>query len=273
MINTSTQDRINLDTRFQLAQEIAEEAGALALDFFQRRNELVIETKRDLQDVVSIADRDVEALVRKRIKAAFPDDGILGEEHGYETGTSGFTWIVDPIDGTAPFVNGLPNWCVSIAVLADEEPVIGVIKAPCDQEIFAAMKGVGASLNGKALQLDGSRTLQNALTGIGGNSHVPPAMIGASITSLLEAGGNFIRTGSGALMLAHVAAGRLVGYFEPYMHAWDCLAGYCLVKEAGGEHLPFAVAGDAIRKGSPVLAAGPGAFRDLSDLMPKIENF
>ncbi|MEM9631556.1 MAG: inositol monophosphatase family protein [Pseudomonadota bacterium] len=273
MIISKTEDTIDLDKRFQLAQEMAEEAGTLALDYFQRRHELMIETKRDLHDVVSIADRNVEDLIRKRIAASFPDDGILGEEHGYEEGTSGYTWVVDPIDGTAPFLNGLSSWCVSIAVLRDGEPVIGVIKAPCDDETFASMKGKGASLNGQALELDAARTLQNGLTGIGGNSHVPPAMIGASITSLLEAGGNFVRTGSGALMLAHVAAGRLVGYYEPYMHAWDCLAGYCLVKEVGGAHLHFPVEGEAIRKGSPVLAAGPGAFRDLEELAPKIENF
>ncbi|MCV0424395.1 MAG: inositol monophosphatase [Roseibium sp.] len=272
-MNFPQKNATDLELRFQLAKELAEEAGAVALDYFQRRDELVIETKRDPQDVVSVADRSVEALLRKRIESAFPEDGILGEEYGLLSGTGRFTWVIDPIDGTAPFVNGLPNWCVSIALLADEEPVIGVIKAACDDELFAAMKGKGASVNGRSLILNATKTLQNGLTGIGGNSHVPPAMVGASITRLLEAGGNFVRTGSGALMLAHVAAGRLVGYFEPYMHAWDCLAGYCLVKEAGGDHLPFPVQRDALQKGSPVLAAGPGAFRELVELVPHIDDF
>ena len=273
MMDSPLNNSPDLDPRFRLAKELAEEAGAVALDYFQRRDELVIETKRDPQDVVSVADRSVEALIRKRIEAAFPEDGILGEEYGLLSGTSGLTWVIDPIDGTAPFVNGLPNWCVSIAVLAEEEPVIGVIKAACDNELFAAMTGKGASVNGRTLSLDTSKTLQNGLTGIGGNSHVPPAMVGASITRLLEAGGNFVRTGSGALMLAHVAAGRLVGYYEPYMHAWDCLAGYCLVKEVGGDHLPFPVRGDSLHTGSPVLAAGPGAFRELVELVPKRDEF
>jgi myo-inositol-1(or 4)-monophosphatase len=262
-----------LEYRFDLALKIGEEAGALALDYFKRRHELVIETKHDLQDVVSIADRHVETLIRQRIEAMFPEDGILGEEFGHQSGKSGYTWVIDPIDGTAPFVNGLTSWCVSIALLAEGEPVIGVIRAPCDAETFAAMKDSGASLNGALLKLDRSKTLQNSLTGIGSNSHVPPAMVGAVITSLLEAGGNFIRTGSGALMLASVAAGRLVGYYEPYMHAWDCLAGYCLVKEAGGAYLPFPVEGEALCKGAPVLAAGPGAFEDLSGLVPSIKDF
>ena len=91
----------------------------MALDYFNRRDSLVIETKRDLQDVVSIADRNVEKLIRQRVEAMFLEDGFLGEEFGHTQGTSGYTWVVDPIDGTAPFVNGMPNWCVSIAVLHD----------------------------------------------------------------------------------------------------------------------------------------------------------
>ncbi|EPE97009.1 inositol monophosphatase family protein [Rhizobium grahamii] len=252
-----------LETRFALAETVAHEAGALALDYFKRRETLVIETKRDLQDVVSIADRDVENLIRNRFNEAFPDDGVLGEEYGLEEGTSGFTWVVDPIDGTLPFVNGMPNWCVSIGLLHQGEPVVGVIKAPCHNEIYAAALGRGATLNGERLSLDPSRTIRNAVTGIGANNHVTPAVVAGIVESLLEEGGNFIRNGSGALMLAYVAAGRLVGYYEPYMHAWDCMAGYCLVKEAGGWYHPFPTSGERLTKGAPVVAAAPGAVDDL----------
>jgi myo-inositol-1(or 4)-monophosphatase len=252
-----------LEARLALAEAVAREAGAVALDYFKRRETLVIETKRDPQDVVSIADREVENLIRKRFNEAYPTDGVLGEEYGLETGTSGFTWVVDPIDGTSPFVNGMPNWCVSIAVLSGGEPVIGVICAPCHNEIYAGASGKGATLNGKVLSLDPTRTIRNAVTGIGANNYVTPAFVGRIVENLLEAGGNFIRNGSGALMLAYVAAGRLVGYYEPYMHAWDCLAGYCLIKEAGGWHHPFPVEGDHLTKGAPVLAAAPGAREDL----------
>ena len=252
-----------LDARFALAQAMAREAGAVALDYFHRRETLVIETKRDLQDVVSIADREVENLIRARVAEVHAGDGFLGEEYGLAEGHSGYTWVVDPIDGTSPFVNGMPNWCVSIAVLHNSEPVIGVICAPCHDELYAGASGKGATLNGKVLTLDPSRTIRNAVTGIGANNHVTPAFVGKMVEKLLEAGGNFIRNGSGALMLAYVAAGRLVGYYEPYMHAWDCLAGYCLVREAGGWHHPFPVEGDRLTKGSPVLAAAPGARDDL----------
>lgn len=255
-----------LDKRFVLAKAIAQEAGAMALDYFNRRETLVIETKRDLQDVVSIADRNVEKLIRERVEAMFAEDGFLGEEFGHTPGSSGYTWVVDPIDGTAPFVNGMPNWCVSIAVLHEREPVIGVVGAPCHNELYAAASGKGAKLNGKVLTLDPSRTVQNAMTGIGANSHVTPERVAGIISDLLHAGGNFVRNGSGALMLAYVAAGRLVGYYEPYMHAWDCLAGYCLVKEAGGWYHPFPTEGEKLTRGAPVIAAGPGARSDLARL-------
>ncbi|TCQ80108.1 myo-inositol-1(or 4)-monophosphatase [Ochrobactrum sp. BH3] len=255
-----------LEARFKLAQDIAREAGAMALDYFNRRETLVIEIKRDPQDVVSIADRNVEQLINERVSAAFSDDGFLGEEYGLNAGSSGYTWVVDPIDGTSPFVNGMPNWCVSIAVLKDGEPVIGVIQAPCFDELYASAKGQGATLNGKKLTLDPSRNIRNSVTGIGANNYVTPQVVAKIVENLLEAGGTFIRNGSGALMIAYVAAGRLVGYYEPYMHAWDCMAGFCLVKEAGGYAHPFPTGGEQLTKGNKVFVAAPGAIDDLKKI-------
>jgi myo-inositol-1(or 4)-monophosphatase len=253
----------HITDRHTLAETVALEAGKLALDYFSRRETLVIETKGDPQDVVSIADRDVESLIRDRVSSTFADDGFLGEEYGLVTGSSGYTWVVDPIDGTSPFVNGMPNWCVSIAVLHDNRPVVGVIYVPCHDEIYSASAGAGATLNGKRLMLDGTKTIRNTPTGIGANHHVTPDKVGKIVADVLGAGGNFLRLGSGALMLAYVAAGRLVGYYEPYMHAWDCLGGYCIVQEAGGWFLPFPAEGEKLTKGAPVLAAAPGAVDDL----------
>ncbi|WP_281978628.1 inositol monophosphatase family protein [Pseudorhizobium flavum] len=254
------------EARQRFAEGVARKAGALALDYFLRRETLVIEIKKDPQDVVSIADRAVETLIREQIAEAYPKDGVLGEEYGLIESSSGFTWVIDPIDGTSPFVNGMPTWCVSIALLHEGEPVVGVIAAPCQDELYSAAHGLGARLNGTPLRIDGSRTIRNAVTGVGANHHVPPRTVADFVEALLTQGGTFIRNGSGALMLAYVAAGRLVGYYEPYMHAWDCLAGYCLVREAGGWFLPFPVEGERLTKGAPVLAAGPGAIEDLRTL-------
>lgn len=249
--------------RQKLAERVAIEAGKLAFHYYSHRDALVIEIKGDPQDVVSVADREVEELIRNRTGEAFPADGFLGEEYGLTVGNSGYTWVVDPIDGTSPFVHGMPNWCVSIAVLHRGEPVVGVIYVPCHDELYSGASGMGATLNGKPLKLGETKTIRNAVTGIGANHHVTPASVGKIVEDLLQSGGNFVRLGSGALMLAYVAAGRLVGYFEPYMHAWDCLAGYCLVREAGGWFLPFPSEGENLTKGAPVLAAGPGAVDDL----------
>jgi len=252
-----------LKARLHLAEEVARAGGAKALEYFHRRDTLVVETKYDLQDVVSRADREVEQMIDQQIRSLFPDDGFLGEEYGLQEGNSGYTWVVDPIDGTSPFLNGMPNWCVSVAVLHEGVPVIGVIYAPYYEECYVAALGQGATLNGRRLQVDPARTLQNHVTGFGANSHVSPTEVGNILAALLEAGGNFIRIGSGALMLAWVAAGRVVGYYEPYMHAWDCLAGYCLVKEAGGWYHPFNTEGERLLKGAQVLAVAPGAQADL----------
>lgn len=253
----------DVDRRLACAIDAARAAGERALFHYLNRDDLTVESKRDPQDVVSIADREVEQIIGEHVRAAFPDDGFLGEEFGLVAGASDYTWAVDPIDGTAPFLNGMPNWCVSIAVLKNDKPVVGVICAPCHDELYVSAKGRGAALNGRPLQIDPTRTVQNGMTGIGASLRVPPQQIGATICKLLEKGGSFIRNGSGALMLAYVASGRLVGYFEPHLNAWDCLAGMCLISEAGGWHSDFPTSGDGIITGAPVLAAAPGAKEDL----------
>lgn len=253
--------------RFALAQAIARAAGVKALDYFNHRDQLVIEDKANAQDVVSIADRETENLIRAEIAALYPDDSVLGEEYGHSRGSSGFTWVVDPIDGTSPFVFGMPNWCVSIAVVHEDRLVIGVVYAPVTDDLYAAASGHGATLNGRRLTLDPNRTMTNSLIGIGSNHHADPAEVGGVVEKLLAQGGNFFRNGSGAMMLAYVAAGRLAGYYEPSMNAWDCLGGYCLIAEAGGWYLQFPLAGDGLTKRAPICAAAPGTVDQLRALV------
>lgn len=257
---------VDTQSRFELAKEIARVAGALALKHFKARDRLVIESKENLHDVVSAADREVEELIRSRIAAGFSGDGVLGEEYGLTAGESEYIWVIDPIDGTIPFVAGMPSWCVSIAVLKGEHIVVGVIYAPCVDELYAAGEGLGAALNGRTLILDNSLTIKNRTIGFGANHHASPEGVAGFIRRLMKEGGNFMRNGSGALTLAYVAAGKLAGYYEPYMHAWDCLGGYCLVAEAGGWHLPFPVSDGGLTKGATVIAAAPGAVDDLKRL-------
>lgn len=255
-----------LEDRFQLAQVIAREAGAHALGYFGDRRRLTVEAKTNAQDVVSVADREVETLLGERIKLAFPGDGTLGEEYGLSGGTSGYTWVMDPIDGTSAFVHGLSDWCVSIALLHGQELAAGVIYAPVANELYAASTGQGATLDGAPLSVSPGMGVADGLVGIGANHRVPPERVSGFIHRLLGEGGMFVRGGSGALTLAHVAAGRLVAFFEPHMNAWDCLAGYCLVREAGGWTWPFRAETDLLT-GNVVVAAAPGARNDILRLI------
>lgn len=255
--------------RLALAREVAREAGALALGYFERLSTLAVEFKQGGQDVVSIADREVEVLIRARIAAAFPEDGVLGEEDGLAEGSSGVLWVVDPIDGTSPFLNGLSHWCVSIAVAVDGEAEIGVIYAPVSNEFFSAAKGMGAFLNDAPIAVAPSRSIEDGLLGFGSNHRIPPEDVGCFVTALLEAGGMFYRNGSGALMLAYVACGRLVGYYEQHINSWDCLAGLCLIKEAGGWHNDF-LAGEGMLRGNRIAGGAPQMKAGLVALLERV---
>jgi myo-inositol-1(or 4)-monophosphatase len=252
----------DLRRRAHLAEAIARRAGVLALASFQTRADLLIEAKRHAQDMVTEADRQVETLIREAIAADFPQDALLGEEHGTTPGTSGLTWAIDPIDGTAPFLAGLPGWCISIGAVDDGGPAVGVIYAPVLDEMFVAARGLGATLNGVPVRVTHRFDLRSGLLGIGANDRVDAGQVGRMLADLSLAGASWTRYGSGALMLAWVAAGRLVGYAEPRMSAWDCMAGYCLVQEAGGRVLPFPGGAELLRP-APVLGARPGVYEEL----------
>lgn len=254
--------------RFELAKTAARSAGELALDYFRHPERIRIEEKVNAQDMVSQADREVETLIREAIGAQFPDDRIIGEEFGMDDREAEYTWVIDPIDGTSPFVHGIPAWCVSIALIAGGRYVAGVIFAPCANELYAAFEGAGATLNDRPLRLSESDTVANGLVGVGGSHRVPPEELSRFVHTLVQSGGMFIRNGSGALMLAYVAAGRLVAYYEPHINAWDCLAGICLIREAGGWTNDFLGEFD-LATGGPVITAGPGAREQLLALIEK----
>jgi len=262
-------DNQSLQDRYVFAQELAREAGQLAYDFYKRRDELAIESK-GLQDVVSIADRKVEELIRARLAARFPEDGFLGEETGASAGgTSGQAiWVVDPVDGTSCFLGGMPTWCVSIALVLDGEIEIGVIHDPNVDELYAARRGDGTFLNGRRQPVPPATSLKDGLFGTGFSHRSAPCEIVPFIDALLQEGGMFMRNGSGALMLAYVAVGRLVGYFEPHINSWDSLAGLLLVREAGGWTCDF-LADDGLTRGNVCAAAAPGVAAIVKELMAR----
>ena len=246
--------------RQMMARRFAVAAGELALRYFGQAG-LTVDRKGH-QDLVSEADQAVERQLREAIADAFPDDAIVGEEEDPAAGNSGFTWVIDPIDGTANFVVGIPAWTVVLAGVRGGQTQIGVIHDACHGETFAAIRGRGASLNGTPLALGGDARLSEGTVGIGYSNRVTQKGVVRLMQGLLEEGGVFLRNASGALSLAYVAAGRLLGYSEEHMNAWDCLAGQLIIEEAGGR-IEVQDADRMIAEGGRVIAGAPGVFDDL----------
>ena len=254
----------DLQLRLTAAEAVAREAGSLALRHYRRRDLLTIEGK-GLQDIVSAADREVEDLVRKRLGSLFPDDGVLGEEGGLTSGDAG-TWVIDPIDGTWCFLNGIGSWCVALAYVCDGETLIGVIYDPNAGELFTAAKGLGAKLDGEPIRVHAGTKLSDGTLSVGFSHRSKPEEVAAIFGPLLAAGGMYHRHGSGALGLAWTACGRLIGYVEPHMNSWDAIAGMLMVREAGGWTNDF-LANDGLHQGNRVIAAPPALADQVRALL------
>lgn len=250
--------------RKEFAVQVCREAGELALSFFAKRSELVVSQKGS-QDWVSQADRDVETFVRNRIAEAWPSDSIFGEEQAPKLGNSGFDWVIDPIDGTTNFVNGIPAWTVVLAVVFEGQTQIGVIHEPNTNETFVAVRGEGATLNGAEIRVASGTELANGTVSVGYSNRVESGNIVPVVQELVARGAMFHRNASGALSLAYVAAGRLLGYLEEHMNAWDCLAGQLLVEEAGGV-VEEQDANEMIRDGGRVIVGTSDVFESLREI-------
>jgi myo-inositol-1(or 4)-monophosphatase len=254
----------DLTARHAAACRIASDVGAMALDYFRKWDQLTIDVKGH-QDFVSEADRNVELAVRAALAFAFPDDGIVGEEGEPTAGTSGYSWVIDPIDGTTNFINGIPQWCVIIACVHQGQTVIGVIHDPVHDELHHAMRGGGAFCNDRPIRCTDKTSLKEGSLGVGYSGRVRLAGIKRLVGACCDAGTVFWRNGSGGLSLAYVATGRILGYVEEHMNAWDFLAGHLIVAEAGGRVEPVD-ADDAIANGGRVVVAGAGVFDAVAAL-------
>ena len=252
-----TIDDAALQTRFLAACAIAREAGALARRRFLDRGSFTVGFKGP-QDFITEVDGEVERLIQARLTEIFPGDGFIGEEgDGAEGGEGQPIWVVDPIDGTANFARGIPHYCVSIACVHAGQVAIGVIYEPMRDELFSARRGQGAAVNGVALKIAETAELSKATIEIGWNMRFGAEAFIALVGRIVATGSGITRSGSGALALAYVAAGRRDGYVENHINSWDCLAGILLVREAGGYVSDF-LAGDGLHKGNPLLASAPG---------------
>jgi myo-inositol-1(or 4)-monophosphatase len=252
---------IDITKRKTFAVNVCQAAGDLALTYFNDRDNLVVDSK-GAQDWVSEADKNVETFIRQELSKAWPDDGVFGEEHGASAGTSGFDWVIDPIDGTTNFVNGIPAWTIVLAGVSGDGTEVGVIHDPNVAETYVAQRGKGATLNGKPMSVAKDVPFNAGTVSIGYSNRVEAENVLPVIAAVIERGAMYHRNASGALSLAYVAAGRLLGYVEEHMNAWDCLAGQLLIREAGGL-IEDQDAYEMIRKGGRVVAGTPGVFPEL----------
>jgi myo-inositol-1(or 4)-monophosphatase len=229
------------------AAEIAREGGARLREFLAQGVET--EYKGDV-DLVTVADRTVEKLIRERLGVAFPTHGIYGEEGTRERMEGEFRWYVDPLDGTTNFAHGFPQFCVSMGLEQrapgmppeqDGTLVAAVIYDPMRDELYTAERGQGATLNGKPMRVSKIPDLAESLLSTGFPSrkrHASPNVHFYQEFTLRSHGVR--RAGSAALDLAYVAAGRLDAFWEFNLNPWDTAAGILLVQEAGGTVTDFA---------------------------------
>ncbi len=261
-----------LDDLRRLCVDIAGEAG----DFAHRsRVELgpgarvAHDTKSSEVDPVTVFDQQTEELVVTRLRTERPDDSIVGEEGSNHAGTSDLTWHVDPIDGTVNFVYDLPQWCTSIGVLRAGEPVAAAIYAPVIGDLYSASLGGGAFVGDRAITVSDADDLATSLAATGFSYHLDAhrAVQAQRIARVLPQVRDIRRSGSAALDLATVAAGRVDAYFEEFINSWDVAAGVLLVTEAGGIVTRFD--GDPLDVTAPagVVAANPRLHRRVTSLV------
>jgi len=221
----------------------ARAGGNILLRHMHRLDALNV-VEKDRLDYASEVDGLAEAEIVKELRRANPDYAVLGEEGGAQKGNRGpsrYTWVIDPLDGTSNYLRGFPHWCVSIALCEGPEPVQAVIFDPLRNELFTASRGGGAQLNERRIRVAERRDLAGAVLTTGfppRERKRAPAQL-KCIEALLEQAEDVRRTGSAALDLAYVAAGRSDGYFEAGVHPWDIAAGVLLVREAGGRVCDF----------------------------------
>lgn len=247
----------------ELAEEIAKKAGELLMS---RPSNFELDQKSGVLDFATQMDHESEKLIVAAILAARPDDSIIGEEGSDRVGTSGYTWVIDPIDGTVNYLYGIPGWCISIAVKDSEGYLVGVVHAPSFAMTWSARRGGGATCNGKPLRCNEPVALDRALIATGFAYDVERRKPQAEfIKELLPKIRDVRRMGACAVDICMVASGSVDAHFEAGVNEWDYAAAGLIASEAGAKF--------AFKKGIWdgekyfVLTAGPSLFRALAEAL------
>ena len=247
-----------------LAEEVAREAGAQLREAYGGTRSAV-SSKSSPTDMVSEADRAAEELIRSRLAAARPEDGMLGEEGSDSPGTSGLRWVVDPLDGTTNFLLGVPQWAVSVAVQEGEQTLAGAVFDPLRDECWTATRDGDALLDGARIRASERTDLATALvaTGFGYSAEVRAAQARVA-EELLPRVRDIRRFGAAALDLAWTAAGRFDAYYERGTKLWDVAAGGLICERAGLEVRALAPAPPAE---DGILVAPPALIDEIAALV------
>lgn len=247
-----------------IALRAARRAADLIAQAFDRPDERKVDTKAH-NDFVSDVDRDAENVIIQTIRSAYPDHAILAEESGEDERESEFTWVIDPLDGTLNFLQGIPHFAVSIGVRRGHHFEHGVIVDPMRQEEFVASRGYGAQLNGKRIRVSQRSKLEDCVL----NTGINPRTVAKDLEGYMSTLGDLTATcrairrqGSAALDLAYVAAGRADGYWQSGLSPWDIAAGIVLVREAGG-FIGDLAGGESYWQSGDIVAANAKCFRGL----------
>jgi len=247
-----------------LARELASQAADLQLERLDQERTRV-DTKSTVTDAVTEVDRACERLIVDGIRAARSDDAILGEEGADVEGTSGYRWVIDPIDGTTNYLYGHPGFAVSIAVEHDGMAVAGVVQDPLHGDVFEAVAGEGAKRNGRPISVSAVEDPAMALVATGfGYEPLRRRAQGEVIGRLIGDIRDIRRMGAAAVDLCSVACGRVDAYFERGLNHWDLAAGGLIAVEAGARL--GSIDGGEVRPGS-VVAAPPALFEPLRELL------
>ncbi len=237
-------------------------AGKIILSYLDRLDQRDISSKGQ-RDFVTRADHEAEAAILDIVCGAYPEHGGIAEESGERAGGE-YTWVIDPLDGTTNFIHGYPHFAVSIGVLRNGRPEHGVVFDPHRNDLFCATRGDGAQLNDRRIRASRLQHLHDALlvTGfpIRRSDLIDPWM--RTFRALLPQAGGIRRSGSAALDLAYVAAGRFDGFWEFGLQPWDMAAGALLIREAGGLIADLDGGQDFLATGE-VVSANPQIFNEL----------
>jgi len=250
--------------------EIARKAGGFIANERRHFNQDKVENK-GLHDLVSYVDKTSEAVIIEALSALLPESGFIAEEGTSTKKGERFNWVIDPLDGTTNFIQGVPVYAVSIGLLEDDELVLGVVYEICRDECFFAWKGSKAYLNGDEIHVSKTADMQDALLATGfpySNFTQLDSYMGLLKWAMTEARG-VRRLGSAATDLAYVACGRFDAFFEYDLKPWDVAAGAFIVQQAGGKTVDF-THGEGYLFGGEIIASNAPL---LNEMQQKVDEF